>query len=380
MAIILFDNVNRYQLYPLTATRAVADLRFGILTIKERWELITGLPVFIHTQNYLQSLYEAIPEGAHLWVDAAVVTDEKLITSVLALNVGEALLYEKTVIAVNGISISAFDKSISISSVKRIVYPWNLFQVNDLMLRKDFELLTKDRSSQPISHTNSIYSEGEIFLEEGASVEYAVLNAKSGPIYIGKNAEIWETAVIRGPFAIGNNSVIKAGGKMYGATTIGPWCAAGGEIKNAIMMGYSNKAHDGYLGDSVIGHWCNFGAGSSNSNVKNTGGDVYMLDPVSKQKVNAGLKCGVIMGDYSRVAINSRVNTGSVIGVSCNVFGAGLLPKLIPDFCWATAEIYEFDKAIRDINNWKRMKHQELTDVEIGFLKHIFALRNVTNI
>jgi len=377
MAIILFDNVNRYQLYPLTATRAVADLRFGILTIKERWAFITGLPVFVQTETYLQPLYEAIPEGVHLWVDAAVLTDEKLIASVLALKDGEALQDEKGIVAVNGTSSSSFDKSITIGSVKRIEYPWNLFQWNDSVLRKDFELLTKDRSSQPISHTNSIYSEGEIFLEEGASVEYAVLNAKNGPIYIGKNAEIWETAVIRGPFAIGNNSVIKAGGKMYGATTIGPWCAAGGEIKNAIMMGYSNKAHDGYLGDSVIGHWCNFGAGSSNSNVKNTGGDVYMQDTVSKQKVNAGLKCGVIMGDYSRVAINSRVNTGSVIGVSCNVFGAGLLPKLIPDFSWATSDIYDFEKAIRDINNWKRMKHQELTDVEIDFLKHIFALRKV---
>jgi len=377
MAIILFDNVNRYQLYPLTATRAVADLRFGILTIKERWECITGLPVFVQTETYLQPLYEAIPEGVHLWVDAAVLTDEKLIASVLALKDGEALQDEKGIISVNGTSSSSFDKSITIGSVKRIEYPWNLFQWNDSMLRKDFELLTKDRSSQPISHTNSIYSEGEIFLEEGASVEYAVLNAKSGPIYIGKNAEIWETAVIRGPFAIGNNSVIKAGGKMYGATTIGPWCVAGGEIKNAIMMGYSNKAHDGYLGDSVIGHWCNFGAGSSNSNVKNTGGDVFMQDTVSNQKVNAGLKCGVIMGDYSRVAINSRVNTGSVIGVSCNVFGAGLLPKLIPDFSWATSDIYDFEKAIRDINNWKRMKHQELTDVEIDFLKHIFALRKV---
>ena len=377
MAIILFDNVNRYQLYPLTATRAVADLRFGILTIKERWEFITGLPVFVQTETYLQPLYEAIPEGVHLWVDAAVLTDEKLIASVLALKDGEALQDEKGIISVNGTSSSSFDKSITIGSVKRIEYPWNLFQWNDSMLRKDFELLTKDRSSQPISHTNSIYSEGEIFLEEGASVEYAVLNAKNGPIYIGKNAEIWETAVIRGPFAIGNNSVIKAGGKMYGATTIGPWCAAGGEIKNAIMMGYSNKAHDGYLGDSVIGPWCNFGAGSSNSNVKNTGGDVFMQDTVSNQKVNAGLKCGVIMGDYSRVAINSRVNTGSVIGVSCNVFGAGLLPKLIPDFSWATSDIYDFEKAIRDINNWKRMKHQELTDVEIGFLKHIFAQRKV---
>ena len=310
-------------------------------------------------------------------MDAAVLTDEKLIASVLALKDGEALQDEKGIISVNGTSSSSFDKSITIGSVKRIEYPWNLFQWNDSMLRKDFELLTKDRSSQPISHTNSIYSEGEIFLEEGASVEYAVLNAKNGPIYIGKNAEIWETAVIRGPFAIGNNSVIKAGGKMYGATTIGPWCAAGGEIKNAIMMGYSNKAHDGYLGDSVIGHWCNFGAGSSNINVKNTGGDVFMQDTVSNQKVNAGLKCGVIMGDYSRVAINSRVNTGSVIGVSCNVFGAGLLPKLIPDFSWATSDIYDFEKAIRDINNWKRMKHQELTDVEIGFLKHIFAQRKV---
>jgi UDP-N-acetylglucosamine diphosphorylase/glucosamine-1-phosphate N-acetyltransferase len=376
MPIILFDNEKRNQLYPLTATRAVADLRFGIVTIKERWEIVTKQIVFVRTEKYLQPLYAGLPDGENIWIDASVIADEKLIEAILQLQSGEALIDAGGLIATKATNTDAFDKTIRVDIVKRITYPWNLFQWNDEMLRKDFELITKGRTSHLISSTNHIYAANNIFIEEGASVEFATLNSKSGPIYIGKNAEVWETSVIRGPFAIKENAVIKAGAKMYGATTIGPWCAAGGEIKNAVIMGYSNKAHDGYLGDAVIGHWCNFGAGSSNSNVKNTGGDVYMQDYITQQKVNAGIKCGVIMGDYSRVAINSSVNTGSVIGVSANVFGAGLLPKIIDDFSWGTSEEYEFDKAVRDIDNWKRMKHQQVSDMEVEVLKHIFAAKN----
>jgi len=204
-------------------------------------------------------------------------------------------------------------------------------------------------------------------------IEHCILNASTGPIYIGKNAEIMEGSMIRGPFALCKNSVVKMSSKIYGGTTIGKNCVVGGEIKNSMISDYSNKSHDGYLGDSVIGEWCNLGAGTSNSNIKNTGNDVMVWDNSSNQFINAGLKCGLIMGDYSRCAINTSFNTGTVVGVCCNIFGNGLTPKHIRNFSWGFGEsIYEFEKAIKGIENWKKLKDQSITDIEIQTLKHIF--------
>ena len=203
-------------------------------------------------------------------------------------------------------------------------------------------------------------------------MEHCIINASTGPVYIGRNAEVMEGCVIRGPFAMGEKSCLKMGAKVYGATTLGPACVAGGEIKNSVMFGFSNKAHDGYLGDSVIGEWCNMGAGTTNSNIKNNAGPVRIWTPAGE--LEAGKKCGVMMGDYSRTAVNTSINTGTVIGVCVNVFGSGLTPKHIPNFSWGSEGVkrYEFEKAIADIAEWKKLKGQDVTEEEKSILKYVY--------
>jgi len=265
----------------------------------------------------------------------------------------------------------------------RIQYPWHIFQLNEEALRYDFDQLTKGRGSAPIPASVRTIAPENIFLEEGARVEYAILNASTGPIYIGRDAEIMEGSMIRGPFALCEGSVVKMGSKIYGATTIGPHSVVGGEIRNSVIFGYSNKAHDGYLGDSVIGEWCNLGAGTSNSNLKNNAGEVKAWSPAAGKFLPVGLKCGLLMGDYSRSAINTSFDTGTVVGVCAVLFEEDLSPKYIPNFSWGygrhrspggdtLAVRYEWDKALRDIANWKKLKNQVLTDAEIRTLKHIF--------
>lgn len=382
MAIVLFDNAQRNYLQPFTATKAIAALRFGIVTIAERWALRTNQQVFIHTDHYLQSLYPLLEEGDHIWVDATVMLTDRLLDRILSLQMGEALANDCGLIAGRSTaashtfnpreSLQWFQNIYDVLDVECIQYPQQLFHWNDKMIREDFAHLTKHKTSQPINHSNQVINGQGIFLEDNVTLDYCTLNASTGPIFIAKDAVIMEGSMLRGPLVIGNNSLVKMGSKFYGATTIGPNCVVGGEIKNVVFQGHSNKAHDGYLGDSVIGEWCNFGAGSSNSNVKNTGGDVKIWNAGADAFVSGGQKCGVLMGDYSRVAINSSINTGSFIGVCCNVFGAGLLPTKIPNFTWGTLAEYDLKKAYTDINNWKQMKHQSLTDAEIGILKHIF--------
>lgn len=384
MAIVLFDNADRNSLFPLTHTRSVADIRIGILRIREKWALLTGEQVFMYTQGYLQHRYPGVPAGAHLWIDASVLPDAHIVEAVQQLAPGEALQDDKMLVAgyldfnpgpLHALpSVTLFSQVKTLETVKRLHYPWQVFLWNDLYLRNDFALLTRNRTSQPIPASNRVVNAAQVFIEEGAEVEGASLNAAEGPVYIGKNALVMEGVLIRGAFAACEKAVVKMGAKIYGATTIGPYCSAGGEIKNVVMTAYSNKAHDGYLGDSVIGEWCNLGAGTSNSNVKNTGGDVKVWHAWSDKLVTVGLKCGLVMGDYTRTAINTSINTGSIIGTCCNVFTEGLTARLIADFTWGTRGLtrYEFTKALRDIGNWKKMKHQSLTDEESAVLKHIF--------
>lgn len=385
MHIILFETKARKQLFPLTLTKAVADLRMGILTIKERWEKLSGAKVSVLTEPYLQSLYPALYPGDCLFIDAGILPDNDLLKQIVSLQLNEAIEDAKGLIAARVMTesvpsidhISSLCKNLTkVSVVQRLSFPFELFQWNEQMIRSDFELITKGRSSNDVYSTVHFTYKDQTFIEAGASIEHSILNASTGPIYIGKNATIMEGCTIRGPFALGEGAVLKMGTKIYGATTIGPFCICGGEIKNSIITGYSNKAHDGYLGDSVIGEWCNMGAGTSNSNLKNTGGTVNLWNYASNDYLVAGNKCGVIMGDYSRTSINSSINTGSVIGVSSNVFGGGLLPKFIPDFTWGSHSTnkYQFDKAIKDIANWKKMKNKTISADETKVLKHIFDL------
>lgn len=383
MAIILFDTNSRNSLFPLTYTKAIAALRFGILTIQERWALKSKEEVFIRTESYLQVLYPTPILLDHIWIDASVMPDEMLLQEILNLENGACIIDElgfvagRTSIGFHDFTpdISLFTKPIKTSEkVKRLKYCWELMLWNDSMIREDFKLVTKGRSSQPISPTVQVVQTADIFIEEGAKLEFCSLNSKTGPIYIGKDAEIMEGSCVRGPFSMGFNSVLKMNSRIYGATSLGPCCMGGGEIKNSVIMGYTNKAHDGYLGDAVIGEWCNMGAGSTNSNVKNTAGEVKVWNYATNSYIGVGQKCGLIMGDYSRVAINSSINTGTIVGVSCNVFGAGLLPTIFNNFSWGiSGNRYDLKKAFYAIDNWKKMKNLHITEAETSILETIFA-------
>ncbi|MEI7627448.1 MAG: putative sugar nucleotidyl transferase [Bacteroidota bacterium] len=383
MAIILFDTESRNSLFPLTYTKAIAALRFGILTIQERWALKSKEEVFIKTENYLQVLYPTPILHDHIWVDASVMPDDMLLVEILNLENGSCIIDEfgfvagRTSIGFHDFTpdISLFNNPIKTSEkVKRLKYCWELMLWNDSMIREDFKLVTKGRSSQPISPTVQVVQTADIFIEDGAKLEFCTLNSKTGPIYIGKDAEIMEGSCVRGPFSMGFNSVLKMNSRIYGATSLGPCCMGGGEIKNSVIMGYTNKAHDGYLGDAVIGEWCNMGAGSTNSNVKNTAGEVKVWNYATNSYIGVGQKCGLIMGDYSRVAINSSINTGTIVGVSCNVFGAGLLPTIFNNFSWGiSGNRYDLKKAFYAIDNWKKMKNLHITEAETSILETIFA-------
>jgi UDP-N-acetylglucosamine diphosphorylase/glucosamine-1-phosphate N-acetyltransferase len=267
---------------------------------------------------------------------------------------------------------AAQDRTLSLARLVR--YPWHIFQYNALALSEDFALLTSGRSSQPIPADVHAIAPEHIFIEEGARLQYCSLNAATGPIYIGRDAEIMEGSLIRGPFAACEGAIVKMGTKIYGATTLGPFSVCGGELKNVAFFGWSNKGHDGYLGDAVIGEWCNLGAGTTASNFKNNAGEVRVWHPHSRSWLGAGIKCGLLMGDYSRAAINTSFDTGTMTGVCCNIFGPGTPPKYIPDFSWGPDphERYHWDKAVRDIASWKKLKNQVLTETEVLTLKHIF--------
>lgn len=374
------------NLYPFTLTRQIQDIRVGILTVREKWETIFDLPSYDKKENDYKDLDRSVDIASVIGNDVCfiingnVLPTPKLVKAVHKLKDGEfisldgnAAIFRITKNEVKELHKITISKAITIKeAAKMICYPWDIFQLNDWAIREDFELLTKKRKSRPVAKSNKIQNAAHVFIEKGAKVEGSFLNASTGPIYIGKNAEIMEGCMIRGPFALCENAVLKMGSKVYGAVTIGPGSVAGGEIKNSVMFGNSNKAHDGYLGDSVIGEWCNLGAGTTNSNLKNNAGEVTIWTP--KGQLTAGKKCGVMMGDYSKTAINTSINTGTIIGVACNVFGAALTPKYIPDFSWGSEGVkrYEFEKMMRDIDNWKKFKKAGITENEKHILKYIY--------
>lgn len=382
MQIVLFDNKHRNKLFPLTETRAIADFKTGIFTIKERWEYFSGTEVLILTETYLQDLYNKNISGDILLIDASVIFSEQQAKKILQIPSGYYISYAKDFIAgrfttkeifdnesLNNLS---FDKMVDWKDeVLRIEYPWQLFQNNDTFIRNDFKLITEGITSNKIDKSNTVIKPEDIFVEDGVDLKYSFLNASTGPIYIGKNVTIMEGCFLRGPLVIGDNSLIKIGAKIYGATTIGSNCVVAGEVKNSIIFNNSNKAHDGYLGDSVIGSWCNLGAGTTNSNLKNNAGEIQVWNQSSKSKVAVGQKCGVIMGDYTKTAINSSINTGSVFGVCCNVFGNGLLSKNLSNFSWGLTEKYELDKAIQDIDQWKQLKNKKITETEKNIINYL---------
>ena len=345
MNILIDDIPFNKSLFPFGEVRSMAHVRLGIFTLFEKWQFYFPGKVFIESEKLIHDYNET-----------------------------ECIKYPANFIPSNSFlkEISKANRKIAFAPDCKILdHPWQIFEYNDWAIRQDFGMITNEKTSEKIPVSNQAICPGNIFIENGASVSCSVLNAEAGPIYIGKNVEIQEGCLLRGPMAIGEGSRVKMGTKIYGATTIGPFCLAGGEIKNSILMGYSNKGHDGYLGDSVIGEWCNLGAGTSNSNLKNNASKVKIWSPKDNQFIIAGEKCGLLMGDYSRCAINTSFNTGTVVGVCCSIFGNRSPGKFVDNFSWGN-EKYVFEKAIADINNWMKLKNREITFLEIQSLKNIY--------
>jgi UDP-N-acetylglucosamine diphosphorylase/glucosamine-1-phosphate N-acetyltransferase len=375
------------NLYPFTLTRQIQDIRVGILTIREKWERMLSMSSYDRKEDDYKDLDRSIhlsdiaDDDTCFMIHGNVLPTPQLIRTIKQLKNGEfisakgtaGIVFRFTKKEITGKHKVKVTRSVDFDGeVKTIHYPWDIFHLNDWAMRQDFLLLKGKRKSQRISKTNKIKSPSNVFIEKGATVEHAIINASTGPVYIGANAEVMDGCLIRGPFAIGENACLKMGSKIYGAVSIGPSSVCGGEIKNSVVFGFSNKAHDGYLGDSIIGEWCNLGAGTTNSNMKNNASEVRVWTP--KGELNAGKKCGVMIGDYTHTSINTSINTGTVMGVCANVFGAGLTPKYIPCFAWGSDGVkrYDFEKALLDIEDWKKLKGRSLEENERKILQHIY--------
>lgn len=375
------------NLFPFSLTRQVQDIRMGILTLREKWEHYLSMPSFDRFEGDYKDLQRSIVIEKEIGDDIIylihgnVLPTKKLVKQIKRLKPGEFISVpglESLVYCISAKQIMdehriRVGKGLEVDEkMEEISYPWDIFQKNATAIEQDFVLLSRTLEKGKLSRTNRVINPSQIFMEKGASVEHCVLNATEGPIFIGKNALVMEGSLLRGPVSIGNHAVVKMGSRIYGATTIGPGCVVGGEVKNSIFFEYSNKAHDGYIGDSVIGAWCNLGAGTTNSNIKNNASDVVVYTP--NGPVTVGRKCGVFIADYAHTAINTSLNTGTVVGVCANVFGQGLTPKYIPGFAWGSegVERYRFDKALQDVENWKSLKGQSVTDDEKTVLKHVY--------
>lgn len=341
MNYILFDD-NRQHLLPLTFTRPVSEIRLGILTISEKWQKALSSSVSYATEEYLSEKFPLIITSDNLWINGSVCPNEKLLKAIHSLEINEGLKKGETLLAYRSTDSSIPDGLVEYSEdIVQLSRLWQIFQFNADCIRSDFDILTKGRQSQTISSTNATTCPENIFIEEGAKVEHAILNASSGPIYIGKDAEVMEGSLVRGPLAMCEHSVLKMGAKIYGATTLGPYCKVGGEVNNSVLLGYSNKGHDGFLGNSVIGEWCNLGADTNNSNLKNNYAEVKLWNYSINRFESSGLQfCGLVMGDHSKCGINTMFNTGTVIGVSANIFGAGFPRNFVPSFSWGGSSGY----------------------------------------
>jgi len=381
MQYVLVDLADREKFYPFSYTHSIAHLRIGIYSIQERWEQYLKVECGIFTAPYLQKLYSNISflENTEptIFINATCVPDDHVVAQIKVLNEGEKLISSSGKWIATNSSERAFEK-ILLASFAPLNFD-NAHFINDaidllkwhpIFIEQDFKFIKKATSAS-IDASNKLVAPENIFVESGAQIYCANLNASTGPIYIGKDALIMEGASIRGPFVLGEKGVVKMNTSIYGATTIGPFCLAGGEIKNSILLGFSNKGHEGYLGDSIIGHWCNMGAGTCNSNIKNTAGKVQMWNEAKQVWETVGQKMGMLMGDYSRFAIQSSINTGSYVGVSANIFGNGLLPKYLPNFTWGIVSGYQFNKVIDDIHNWKQLKGFEMSPEEKQVLAYL---------
>lgn len=385
--LILFDDpAIRGALLPFTFTRPVADIRIGILKISEKWERYSRIKPGFLTQDYLSAKFSK-KDGPALLVNGALCPNPALWEAIQQLETGQALYFQNILLALYADQPASFqpDRAKTLAAVEFegeltiVQKTWHIFQFNGAELRKDYKLLTVGRMSQACQDVHTVlYNESEIFIEEGAKIKAAVLNAEGGPIYIGRNTEIQEGALIRGPFALCEGSTINMGAKMRGDTTVGPHCKVGGEVSNAVIFGYSNKGHEGFLGNAVLGEWCNIGADSNNSNLKNNYAPVKIWDYTKGGFTNTGLQfCGLMMGDHSKCGINTMFNTGTVVGVGANIFGDGFPRNFIPSFSWGgaagftTFQVRKFEETAKAVMNRRGL---EYSDQEKEIIQKVFDL------
>jgi UDP-N-acetylglucosamine diphosphorylase/glucosamine-1-phosphate N-acetyltransferase len=386
-AIILFDDpLLRAQLLPLTYTRPVAELRCGVTTLSQKWANALRLPVSIQTESYLSPKFPITISADNIFINGGLCPDVKMVATIQGLEKNTAIISETDeILALRsehfwepGDGLSKFTVQHYPESFTLIRNVWDIFALNGAQIKADFERLTSDNTSKPILDPfTHCYNPDQIFVEEGAIIKASVLNAENGPIYIGRNALIQEGSMIQGPFAIGENSVLAQGTKIRPNTTVGPFCKVGGEVSNCVIFGYSNKGHDGYLGNSVIGEWCNLGANTNNSNLKNDHTPVKLHSYITDALSETGLIfCGVIMGDYSKAGISTMFNTGTVVGVSVNVFGGGFQKKHIPSFSWGGAAEgiaeYRLEKALEVVKDTTGRRGVNFEVHDIDMLRHIF--------
>lgn len=378
MNYILFDGPERDHLLPLTFTRPVAELRTGIWTIKEKWEYYLGSTCSYLTQDELSIKFPMVDLDQNILINAAFIPNENIVNQIKSLQEKQALLYEDNIIAVythpeEEIELEDFEIINYAEELIHIQRPYDLFKYNHLTLQQDFECITQGRTSQPIPEGTRVKNPENIFIEEGAVIDFAILNASEGPIYIGKNAKIQEGVMVRGALALCDDSQLNMGAKIYGATTIGPHCKIGGEVNNSVIFGYSNKGHEGFMGNSVIGEWCNWGADTNNSNLKNDYSEVKLWNYATERFEKTGLQfCGLIMGDHSKAAINTQFNTGTVVGISCNIFQTGFPKNFIPDFTWGQNEEYKLPKVNAVAERVMMRRSIDFNSIEERILEHIF--------
>lgn len=382
MNYILFD-ASRNSLLPLTYTRPVCDIRIGILTIREKWEKYLGEKTSTITEDYLSAKYPTEQSEEMMLINGSICPTPKLLKAIKGLKVGQALVCQGNVVAMYKTKAQFLSEEDSTQEIEveydfiKINNTWDIFVLNDKALREDFELLTQNRKSAPLSSTNRVVGEQNIFVEEGAVVEFAILNAKEGPIYIGKDAEVMEGSIVRGPFAMCEHSVLKMASKIYGATTLGPYVKVGGEVSNVVIFGYSNKAHDGFIGNSVIGEWCNIGADTNASNLKNTYEEVRVWSIEKNTFVPTGQTFfGTIMGDHSKCGINTMFNTGTVIGVSSNIYGHGYQRNYIPSFAWGGTtgfKSYDMEKAIEVAEKMYQRRNVVMSQQDKEILRNVYT-------
>ena len=381
MNYILFDGPSRNNFLPLTYTRPVAEIRVGILTIREKWEAFLESTITFVTEDYLSEKFPMVEFDKNIFINASFLPNAKIVNLIINLKPNELINSGNDLIAFyanesqDEVDLDSFTKIEYNEKVLHINSLTDIFKINSLAIEEDFKLLTKNRDSSKISNTNNLINSDNIFLEEGVSMEYSTLNASNGPIYISKNCEIMEGSLIRGPFALCENSTLKLGSKIYGGTTIGPNCKIGGEVKNSVVIGNSNKGHDGFLGNSLIGEWCNLGADTNTSNLKNNYTDIKIWNYDSNKFSSTGEQfCGLIMGDHSKSGINTMFNTGTVVGVCSNVFGSGFPRNFIPSFSWGGNKgfsNYKIEKAFEVNDIVMKRRNCDFSDKDKAILTHI---------